>query len=266
MGAGVLLLAGGRPDKEGPCGQEALGFWPNRGACPVRRWRCACREVSKGAGLGRGAEGALLRAQLSSSMAPGLARFPRSRAACRKPSGGLVYPSPSFPGRKSLGRAVPRGPQACEDSQRPSPRGGVWGAGSVRTEPGRACRACGLECTMSCSSGVSSRLVHLVSRPLSPTCGPVWPQSTTSRSFHTCTTPLRPLPWVGCVRNRGGGGPGSWREEPLTQRKTLGASLGPGRRWRRGQGEGCRAVLAPCWGRGRQEMGGAPAGSLGCGW
>lgn len=72
-----------------------------------------------------------------SSMTSAAGMFPRPGSR-RKPSGGLVYPPPQPPWQEVTGRAVPRGPQACEDSQWLGVPAGAWGVGSTEDGLGRS--------------------------------------------------------------------------------------------------------------------------------
>lgn len=116
---------------------------------------------------------------------------------------------------------------------------------------------------MSCSSEVQRRLSTCVSRPVPH----LWSSVATvhdAQGLHTCTTLLRPLPWVGCVRlgevgvqGAGGGAPNP-EEDTWCQLRAREVAKGAGRR--------LQAVLAPMLGPRGGRRWGSTGGVWGCGW
>lgn len=105
-----------------------------------------------------------------------------------------VYPSPQLPWQEVTGRAVPRGPQDCEDSQWLGVPGWSVGGRELGGQPGRA--------LPSMWAGVwAEPIVHCVHAPCQPALPPEAPDeaqcgcSPRSLGLQTRTRPPQPEPW-----------------------------------------------------------------------
>lgn len=167
MGQGSLLLQAGRPDKEGPWWAGGPASGPLVGPVPLRRWRCACREVSKGASGEGGRRCSAQGLALPSSMAPGLARSHARGQPAGSHLEALFTPPPSFPGRKSPegpSRGAPRPVRTASGWGSP---GGVWGAGNVEDGAGQSLQGVRPGVHNELLIRVSSRLSTLSAAPVS---------------------------------------------------------------------------------------------------